>query len=96
LLSEEHIVRMLKAYRKYPRRFAADIWGIIPPKGRALLIEVKSPALIVRGKIEKDAGDLSEAQSAFLANAQDKGAIAIVAWAIWDVTDVFRRLGLIH
>jgi hypothetical protein len=31
MLSEEHIVRMLKSYRKYPRRFAADINMALAP-----------------------------------------------------------------
>lgn len=59
---------------KYTPRGVPDIFGILEPNGRTLLIEVKT-----------DKGRLSPSQKDFLDEAKKCGALAFVARSIEDV-----------
>src|SRR5262249_48825738 len=68
-----------------PKGFA-DVEATLPPRGRALYIEVKAPAWTdEHGRIERAAGSVSAAQVEFLLSKFERGAFVMVAWSSLDV-----------
>ena len=65
-------------------RGVPDLIGHLPPSGRALYIEVKT-----------EKGRSSEEQEAFLQQAAESGAVAVVARSPRDVLDVLRAIGYV-
>jgi hypothetical protein len=71
----------------------SDLHATLAPEGIGLYIEVKAPAWIDPDKPSRlisEAGKATPEQLAFLDSKHSRGAIALVAWSIDDVT---RRLG---
>jgi hypothetical protein len=69
-----------------------DLVGIAPD-GRPLFVEVKRPEWLragARGRTvqEREAGEPTDAQRTFLLEAERRGAVAGIAWAVCDVDKI--------
>lgn len=72
-----------------------DLHGTLAPNGRSLYIEVKAPAWIDpddKKKLISEAGKPTIEQLDFLLSKHERGAIALVAWSVADVTRALGKL----
>ena len=70
----------------------SDLAGTLAPAGRSLYIEVKAPAWIdERGKVIRSAGKPTTEQLDFLLSKYDRGAIALVAYSVDDVSEFLGK-----
>lgn len=64
-----------------PIRGISDILGVIPPTGRFLAVEVKTPA-----------GKLTEHQLRFLAAVREAGGVAAVVRSVYEAVELIEEI----
>lgn len=70
----------------------SDLVGCLAPWGRAVFLEVKRPARIIRGKVDRPAGVPDQDQLAFLLARHREGALVGVVWSLGDALAILRTV----